>query len=229
MSPDSLKKSITRALVLVNVPGENDQEKRVNSVLIGLLTYKIIETMNTNMSGYSNNIESLVKTYCNSYSDIVGNFKNKYASYQLIEDYIEKKSLFSILTCSTEDINEIYTLYQDKTLIEVFSIHRFSQSMYNIVGLSMSQYNELSKYHYDIFVPIAKHYMNVYGVKPEDITLVCNNGDIEDGNPQREILMKINNIPGSKIIADIKTAVINVGRYIYSLKLAEPYVYFILK
>jgi hypothetical protein len=169
-------------------------------------------------SDSSNDASSVASSYYKIYKSAVSEMKASYISYPIIVSKIEasyKASSFSDL--SETQISEIMRLYRDKTKKVDFSVNMFSQYMYGIANMSISQHSKLAAHHYECICPIVRRYVDGYGAKASDMTVVSAYGDFPD-NPGKEIIFYINNIPSAKIVSDIENGFMPINYYSVSIK-----------
>jgi hypothetical protein len=156
-----------------------------------------------------NSISSLVQSYAGGIIDKVLNLKSKYLSYNLMLQEIQRINKSSFYDFDDDDLNKIYQLYLNKTLLSKFNIDDFQQSMYKITDLTHKEYKKLNIIHYNIMVPICLYYIENYNIKASDLEVLSvkqTDGDII-GN---EIIFAIQNISPSRILSDIKHHKINI-------------------
>lgn len=226
MTFDSLKRSIYSAILQTefNTNDFSNEEINSNKILVGCVSYKILNSiMNSNkqQDGQSRNISL---SYVSNYKNIVENMKNKYVSYRLIVDYINDQNIKSFLNIKEFELNHIYELYCNKTEISVFNCLTFSQTMYNVSGLSDYQISILNKVHYNVIVPIIRYYKENYNILDKNVAVLTKYTSEETPNPQNSILLKIQDIESSKILLGINSGIFGINNLILKASIINNFI-----
>lgn len=193
---------------IINHMGSTDLSLYEKQMCECVLYNYINQILKANQS-VKNSISSLVQSYAGGIIDKVLNLKSKYLSYNLMLQEIQRINKSSFYDFDDDDLNTIYQLYLNKTLLSKFDTDNFQQSMYKITDLTHKEYKKLNIIHYNIMVPICLYYIENYNIKASDLEIFSvkqTDGDII-GN---EIIFAIQNISPSRILSDIKHHKINI-------------------
>lgn len=193
-------------------------------IVVSCVTYKYIEALNS--SGANNDLRQLVMSYAGNIKNKVIGLKNKYISYDEMINTVKTKGKTLFTQFNTGDIDEIYKLYLNQTVIKPFDVYNFDPSMYKITKLlSYKEREKLLKVHRDVVCPIIKYYMNMYNIPPSCMEVIS--AITEDGACGKEIVFGIKGISSYKILNDIKTKSIFINYYSATTK--GEYVRIVLK
>lgn len=209
-------------LAVYNEVSKYPVEEKVKQ-FYGCIIYKYVEAISRQNTSVNNSISQLVSSYAGNVINQVEALKGKYVSYNLMLQETERIGKNNFYEYIDEDVQKIYTLYLDKTLLDFFSIKYFRQSMYKITNLTHKEYQKLQKIHKDLMVPICLYYMEYYGIPDSamEIYSVKQTADDVIGN---EIVFSIQSIAPSRVVADIKTGKLLLDFNNYNVEVYGNYV-----
>ena len=148
---------------------KNQGESIGENILIGCVVYKQCAKAMTLDNDMMTSMGKLADSYVSTFKNIIHNMKNVYVSYSVIMTKISQKGLKSFLNIDDRFLNEIYSLYLNKTMIKPFSLSMYSPNIYSIDDLSWEQNERLRNIHYNVMVPLAKYYINKNGIREDNI------------------------------------------------------------
>jgi hypothetical protein len=214
----NLKRGIYDALVNINFDSNQDK------LIVSCLLFDFIKSVISSENDAENNIKDTVRSYIENYRNILSEFKRKFVSYTVMVRRINEYGKATFLEFSDKEINEIVSLYRDKTQLIPFSVNNFSQYMYKILKMDYNRYTKLSENHFKVMSPIIKYYMDNYGMLDSDLEVF--DAELFPGNPGKGILFNVKGVIPSKVINDIKQKRIII-KY-YSLEVSKNYVKIVL-
>lgn|SRR5574344_587715 len=187
-----------------------------------IILYKYILSYNkTNAdASSSNDFYSLVSTYASSFKSKITDLQNTYLSYNKIINFLNKLNVTSIFDISENNIDIIYSYYNDDTMITKFDTSYFSCAMYNTENISSGANSYLKYLHYNVYVPIIKYYNKMYDIAIENMKIVSST-DIPE-NIGKSIVFFIDGISASQIYSDIVNN--NILIDYYQLNYKYPYI-----
>ena len=206
---------------------KNQGESVGENILIGCVVYKQCAKAMTLDNDMMTSMGKLADSYVSTFKNIIHNMKNVYVSYSVIMTKISQKGLKSFLNIDERFLNEIYSLYLNKTMIKPFSLSMYSPNIYSIDDLSWEQNERLRNIHYNVMVPLAKYYINKNGIREDNIHIYS--ALVLSDIPGKGILFNIDGISLPTILTDLKRPSIGVWDYIYKAQTYEDMVLIILK
>jgi hypothetical protein len=218
MSVNNIKTGVVSSLL--SVPIEDQVDRLILSCLLYDYTSQVLDVDNS----LQNNIRALVDTYVASFIKKLNELKTSFVSYDLMRSKIASFKKDNFFSFSLNNIQDIATLYKDKTQIKNFSINYFSQFMYKLLNISDYQYKRLFENHFKVMVPIMRYYIDTYGLLESDMEILSALGYAE--KPGKEIIFKIKNIDSPVVISDMKLFRIPLRSPddFYSIKIDGEYV-----
>lgn len=189
-------------------------------LLSEIILYKFLSSLISQNPGLLNDIDSTVESYGYQYVDKVLEMKYTYVSYSKIVALLEKNSIKSFVSMSEDLIEQIYTIYLDRTVVLDFSIVNYHQNMYKLNNLSLVDDVYLKKVHYNIMIPISEYYHSLSNIP-------YGNLEIEYAKtaltlPGKEIKFYISGVDSIIVYNDIINKRINIK---YSeLRLMYPFI-----
>ena len=217
MTFNSLKQTVFAALQKQSFTATDSETKTIHSIIAGALLFTTLEKLLNSDISYSSKVSSLADNYAATYKNIVESLNGKYLSYKTLYSTCKKYKLTSFLKINKTQINELNDIYKNKQELLTVSISSYSPYMYSILTLTDYQNNRLRSIHYNVVVPIIKHYKTSYNIKLTDVNI--DNGI--DTNPGKIIKINISSISNSKLYSDITNDIFNIGKYIYSVDLSD--------
>lgn len=216
MTFNGLKQITYQSIIQQKFSTTDEQKLHVNQILTGVLLFKTLQNLMNSSNKYQDDIKPTAFQYATTFKNIAESLEKKYVSYKQIYNKILSYKILSFLSISINQINEIFSLYQDKTELIDFSLNNFSTRMYNLGNINEIAYNRLSRIHYKIMVPIVEYYMTYHNISLEDVT-------VEDvGNtPAHQIKISIAGINSNQIYSDIKRNTMDIQKYIGSANITS--------
>jgi hypothetical protein len=216
MKPNTLKTGIHEALMLV--PFDRDEDK----LILSCIFYSFISNMGSVDSNIQNNIKSTVQSYANVFKNNFAVYKQKAIAYNIMVRKIESYRKNSFLEFNFNEIQEINKLYQNKTELVSFSTSSFSQYMYKVANIKLSNYRRLSKVHYEIMVPIIQYYKDNNGIEESNMEIY--DSELYPDIPGKEIYFGIKGILPNRVVSDIKSNRIPILDKLYLVETKNPYI-----
>lgn len=216
MKPSILKTGIHEGLM--QIPFDTNKDKLILSCIL----YSFILNMSSTDTNVQNNVKALVQSYINVFKNNFTFYKQKAISYNIMIRKIESYRKNSFLEFTYREIEEINKLYQNKTETVPFSISSFSQYMYKVAGIKMSNYRRLSKVHYEVMAPIIQYYRDNNGI--EESSMEIYDAELYPDIPGKDIYFAIKGVTINRVVSDIKANRIPIRDKIYLIETKSPYV-----
>lgn len=225
MSFNGLKQIAYQSVVKQEFKNIDNVKNNINKIITGTLLYKTLQRLMSSSEMYLDDIKETSDNYAKTYKSISESLEGKFVSYKQISKLISKYKLTSFMQINETQLNEIYSIYLNKNLIEKFSLEKYSPSTYGLINVSEKDNERLIKIHFKVMVPIIKYYMIYNKISLNDISIEdC--GDI----PGREVKFAISKVPSNQIFLDLENNLMNVGHLIYNFDIiSDNFVRLIIK
>lgn len=188
-------------------------------ILAEVITYKSLTKITESDPGKLSTIFQLAGSLFTTTLSEINEHKDRYASYSDMKNYLIRNrfnNIESLINMNDGDINLIYKLYSDKTLIVNFNRSSFNPNMYSITQLTQNQYTRCVNIHNNVMVPIIEYYVQEYGLKDSDMKIL--NSTEVHYNPMKVITFSINGVSAQQIYTDINRNRIQISKYLYKVE-----------